>query len=88
MTKSTYYPLAGTALLVLWTCLVAPHSQYGDNWAILPAIATLPLVIGLHLAVAYRARWSWSAVAYGLIHCALFFVIWIYCLMAISKDSL
>ena len=27
-------------------------------------------------------------IAYGLIHCVLFFAIWIACLMAISKDSL
>jgi hypothetical protein len=88
MTRSTYFPLWGTPLLVLWTILVSPYSKYGDDWAISPAVATLPLVIGLHVAIAYRARWSWNFIAYGLIHSALFFVIWIYCLMAISKDSL
>jgi hypothetical protein len=81
-------PLGVTALLVVWTILVSPHSKYGDSWAIDPALIALPLVIGLHVLVAYQARWRSSFIAYGLLHCAVFFVIWIYCLMMISKDSL
>jgi peptidoglycan/LPS O-acetylase OafA/YrhL len=85
---AAYSPLGVTALLVLWTMLVSPHSKYGDSWAIGPALFALPLVVGLHVLLAYKAQRRNSFVAYGLVHCALFFVIWIYCLMAISKDSL
>jgi hypothetical protein len=48
-------PLGVTALLVVWTILVSPHSKYGDSWAIDPALIALPLVIGLHVLVAYQA---------------------------------
>jgi hypothetical protein len=57
-------------------------------WAIDPALLALPIVAGLHLMLAYKARWSKPLVTYGLIHCALFVVIWIGCLMFISKDSI
>jgi hypothetical protein len=83
-----YAPVGATALLILWTLLVSPYSKYGDIWAIGPALLMLPLVIGLHLLLAYKARWSSRFVVYGALHCALFFAIWIACLMAISKDSL
>jgi hypothetical protein len=83
-----YAPLGVTASLVVWTFIVSPRSKYGDSWAIDPALAALPLVVGLHVLAAYQARWRSPFIAYGLLHCAVFFVIWIYCLMMISKDSL
>jgi hypothetical protein len=83
-----YTPLGVTALLVLWTVLGSPHSKYGDAWAIGPALVALPLVVGIHVLLAYKAQWRSPLVAYGFLHCASFFVIWIYCLMVISKDSL
>jgi len=83
-----YAPLGVTALLIVWTILVSPHSKYGDSWAIDPALASLPLVVGLHVLVAYQARWKGAFIAYGFLHCAVFGLIWIYCLMVISKDSL
>jgi hypothetical protein len=84
----TYAPVGVTALLILWMILVSPYSKYADMWAIGPALLMLPLVVGLHLLLAYKARWSGGFVAYALVHCALFFAIWIGCLMAISKDSI
>jgi hypothetical protein len=83
-----YAPLGVTALLVMWTLVVPPHAKYGDSWAIDPALLALPLVVGLHLLLAYKSRWRSGFIAYGLFHCAIFAAIWIYCLMMISKDSL
>src|SRR3981081_1486702 len=60
-----YTPLGVTALLVLWTMLVSPHSKYGDSWAIGPALFALPLVVGLHIQLAYKAPWRNRFVAYG-----------------------
>jgi uncharacterized membrane protein len=85
---AVYTPLGITVLLVVWAVLVSPHSKYGDSWAIVPALLTLPLVVGVHVVLAYKAQSRKDFVAYALLHCALFFLIWIYCLMAISKDSL
>jgi hypothetical protein len=86
--ERAYAPLGITAFLIVWTVLVSPYSKYGDMWAIGPVLLMLPLVVGLHLRLAYKARWSGRFVAYALIHCALFFAIWIGCLMSISKDSI
>jgi hypothetical protein len=82
-----YAPLGVTALLVVWTILVSPRSKYGDSWAIDPALVALPLVVGLHVRVAYQARWRSAFIAYALLHCAVFFVIWIYCLTHIIREA-
>lgn len=44
-----YAPLSVTALLVLSTLYVSPHSKYGDSWAIDPALVAPPLVVGLYV---------------------------------------
>lgn len=83
-----YAPIGVTAVLVIWTLLISPHSKYGDSWAIDPALIALPVVVGLHVLLAYKSRWRSGFIAYGLLHGTIFAVIWIYCLMMISKDSL
>ena len=83
-----YSPLGVTALLVLWTVFVSPHSRYGDSWAIDPALVALPLVVGLHVLLAYKSRWRSHFITYGIVHCAILFPIWFWCLTMISKDSL
>jgi hypothetical protein len=83
-----YAPLGVTALLVLWTVYVSPHSKYGDSWAIDPVLIALPLVVSLHVILAYKSRWQSRFIAYGVLHCTIFFAIWIYCLTMVSKDSL
>jgi len=83
-----YWPLFLTGTLILWTILVSPYSKYGDTWAIMPALVTFPLVLGLHIFLAYRNKWRTGVMVYGMVHCIIFFVIWMGCLMRISKDSL
>jgi hypothetical protein len=83
-----YWPIALTALLLCWTALVSPYSKYGDNWAIVPAILALPLVIATHIALLMREGWRAQFIAYGVLHTGLFFILWIWCLMHISKDAL
>ncbi len=81
-------PIICTIFLVLWTALVQPYSKYGDYWAVIPALLTLPIAFGLHIYVAYKGGWSISSILFGIIHVPILFVIWIKCLMLISKDSL
>ena len=89
MTKLIQYvPVILTVTLILWTIAVSPHSKYGDNWAIYPAVFILPIVIFWHvgLIIAYRPRIHFFL--YGLLHTLILFVIWMICIMRISKDSL
>jgi hypothetical protein len=46
------------------------------------------LLVGLHVFLAYGSRWRGNFIAYGVLHCAIFLVVWIWCLTMISKDSL
>ncbi len=83
-----YWPLILSGFLILWTLLVSPHSKYGDNWAIMPALAIYPAVIILHVILFFKRPSKGAMIAYGLAHCAVLFFVWLWCLMSISKDSL
>ena len=81
-------PLVFTGVLFLWTWIVSPYSQYGDNWAVVPAIVLFLAVIGWHLALIITQQQRWLLAIYAVVHVALLFEPWIYCLGRISKDSL
>jgi hypothetical protein len=82
-------PVAVTVALILWTIVVSPHSKYGDNWAILPAVIALPVALMWHIGlVAVLKGQRPTAVLFGVIHFLALIPIWFYCLMSISKDSL
>lgn len=81
-------PVGLSILLILWTTLVSPYSSYGDKWAIYPAIAVLPIVLLWHVYLGITQRPRATFVAYGVVHVGILFVVWIYCLMKISKDAL
>ncbi len=83
-----YWPLILSGVLILWTLLVSPHSKYGDNWAIIPALAIFPAVIILHVIIVFKKSSKGSMIAYALAHCAVLCVVWPWCLWSISKDSL
>lgn len=83
-----YIPLLLTIFLIGWTAFVYPFSQYGDRWAIYPAIAVFPLTIAVHLWLIAAERARRRALLYGLLHTLIQAVLWIGCLMLISKDSL
>jgi hypothetical protein len=83
-----YWPLFLSAFLVLWTLLVSPHSKYGEYWAIGPALLVFPLVVFMHVILLIKGDWRPSLIVYGIVHASLLFVIWVLCLMLISKDSL
>ena len=85
-------PIALTILMIIWTAIVSPFSKYGDNWAIVPALALAPVVITWHLALFGVRRGDWAyhrgvLVIYALIHLFIFIPIWFGCLMLISKDG-
>ncbi len=76
-----FAPVCVTALLpLLWTLYASPYTKYGDSWAIDPALIALPLVVGLRLLCAYKSRWRIGSIAYGILHCAIFFCVWLWCL--------
>lgn len=83
----TYWPLALTGYLFLWTLLVSPYSRYGDYWAFIPAFIVFPLAVVLHFIIAKREKWRSKLVLYGIAHLSFLFVVWVWCLMVISKDS-
>jgi len=83
-----YGPLLLTVFLIIWTIVVSPYSKYGNDWAVYPALAVLPIVVIWHSVLVILEKSKGVFIAYGLVHTAILFVIWVYCLMKISKDSL
>lgn len=81
-------PIALNVLLIIWTVAVYPYSKYGDRWAIDPAFAIFPIIIVLHIVLLFIEKWKLNSIIYSITHITISFVIWIYCIMAISKDSL
>ena len=86
--KARYLPLVLTGFLILWTATVYRFATYGDKWAIYPALAVFPATILVHVWVIVASHARVRALWYALVHLALQFVIWLGCLMLISKDAL
>jgi hypothetical protein len=90
----TFIPILVTVALILWTWIVYPHSRYGDDWAVIPAVITGGIVPSWHMFLLWTRRHgnpqSTFAIylLYGLVHGAFFFYVWFLCLHYISKDSL
>lgn len=80
-------PVLVTALLIAWTAAVYPFSEYGDTWAIAPALIAAPTVLLLRATLVVRGPHRWREMVYAALHIAAFAVIWIGALMLISKDS-
>ncbi len=81
-------PLIFTGLLVLWTWIVSPHSKYGDNWAVYPALALFVAAVLWHAGLIMTQNRRTPYTIYALTHVTLLIPILLYCLMRISKDSL
>ena len=81
-------PLLLTAFLVVWTLAVQPFSGYGDNWAMWPAMAVLPLAVVIHIYLVVTLRPKWPLVGYAAVHLSALLLVSIICLMRITKDSL
>src|SRR6266508_2983313 len=81
-------PVIVTVLVMIWTLVVSPHSQYGDNWAVYPVLLAFLLVLGLHGMLVVRSPLRLAMVVYALLHLAFWVPFGIWCMMRISKDSL
>jgi hypothetical protein len=59
-------------LIAAWAILVSPYSEYGDNWAVFPVLASALLIIVAHvtLVVCYKPRWAYML--YALLHLSWF----------------
>ena len=86
--KADALPLILSVFLVVWTAAVYPFSAYGDRWAIYPALLVLPLTFLTHGWLIVTSQQKFRAFFYGLIHVVLQSVVWVGCLMLISKDSI
>ena len=80
-------PALLTIFLIIWTVAVYPVSKYGDKWAIYPALAVMPATVIVHIWLIIAQKPRTPYILYGVLHTALQFVLWIYCLMRIGKDS-
>jgi hypothetical protein len=83
-----YLPLVITSLMVIWTLCISPFSQYGDNWAVWPALLALPLIIIAHVALLFGMPNRLPLLIYASVHTAVAVPIWFVCLMRISKDAI
>ena len=83
-----FVPLGLNILLIVWTIILSPYSKYGDNWAVVPVIVIFLIIVVLHIILLFVEQSKISFIIYGLIHIVVSFIILIYCLMRISKDSL
>ena len=82
-------PVLVTIALVVWTTAVSPHSVYGETWAIAPALLALPIALIWRVAlIVSRGGHRRAAALIAVCHLVLLAPIWIWSLMAISKDSL
>lgn len=91
MNKSNYIrfiPIGLNLLLISWTVVVSPYSEYGDNWAIYPVILIFLIIIALHCFLIFTEKAKINFILYAVIHIGISFIILMYCLMKISKDSL
>ena len=82
-------PMLATVLLVVWTTGVYPFSSYGDDWAVLPAVFILPVVVAWHVGLVVGLReYRAEALIVAFTHITVLLPLWLVCLMLISKDSL
>jgi hypothetical protein len=85
----SFGPLLLTLLLIIiWTILVGPYSQYGDEWAIYPPMALLPLVVAWHAYQMTIFQPKWPYVVFALVRIPAMLVILVYCMFRLSRDSL
>jgi hypothetical protein len=81
------FPILLTLLLIAWTLLVYKHTRYGD-WPIYPALAIFPIALLWHIALIAIQKPRSTFILYAVVHLALLAVVWVACLMLISKDSI
>ena len=81
------FPVIITVLLVVWTFIAAPHSEFGDSWATLPAWIAVTSVLIWHLALSVRFP-GWRAAVAAAVHLAVLTPIFFLCIMSLSKDYL
>ena len=81
-------PLAVTTGVAIWTAIISPHTQYGDNWAVYPVPIAFLVVLGLHGLLLVRSPLRIAMAAYALVHVVVWVPFGLWCMMRISKDSL
>ena len=86
--KVSTLPIFLDALLIAWTLIVSPFSQYGDVWAVYPPLILAAVVVLSHVGLVIYCKPRRLFLLYALAHLSLFFVLLIFCLFMLSKDSL
>ncbi len=73
----------------VWTAIVYPFSEYGDNWAVMPIFVIYPAIfLSFILNLFLRINNKLTYFFFSLFMMIMLFYPWIIALMLISKDSL
>jgi hypothetical protein len=83
-----YWPIILTVLLICWTLIVSPFTSYGDRWALIPVLVVFASVVAIHLRRLFKEGWTSGEVIYGILSVGILFLVSIWSLTLISKDSL
>ena len=81
-------PIFLTGILIIWSLIVAPYSKYGDNWTVYPILIIFLLGAIWHILLIVIEKNKFTYFLYGLANGIILFVIFMICLMKVSKDSL
>ena len=83
-----YLPPIFNVMMLEWASITSPYSKYGDTWAVLPIIVMFFAVTVIHFMLLIKKHWAARYIAYAAAHIPASFMIGVYCLARISKDSL
>jgi hypothetical protein len=83
-----YWPIILNVLLICWTLIVAPHTSYGDRWALIPVLVVFVSVIAILLRLLFKGGWTSGVIIYGILNFGFLLIVSIWSLVLISKDSL
>jgi hypothetical protein len=83
-----YWPPVLSGLLIVWTLYISPHTKYGDTWALVPVPFVFVSIVLIHLRLLIKGQWRSGLWAYALLNIAFLFMVSLWSLTLISKDSL
>ena len=86
--KLKYWPVLLSGLLVVWTLYISPITKYGDTWAIIPVFAIFLTIFIIHVLLLIKGRWNSGLWLYALVDIPVVFMLSVWSLTLISKDSL
>jgi len=89
-------PILIIGALIAWSAAVSPFTYFGeDDWKTWPLTAGPPLFVLWNIGLVFilwdkklNIYYALANVGYVLMCIAIFFFVWFYCAMLVTKDSL